>query len=82
MIERTVAFLLPTMIGALRWKWMITSNSWSQGWKKRCLTLLNRISAGGRVSHALIPYANKHTYPLSDRRHEADTVLVDLDVTR
>ena len=44
--------------------------------------MLNRISAGGRVSHALIPYANKHTYPLSDRRHEADTVLVDLDLTR
>ena len=82
MAQLTCAFFFPIMMGAFRWMWMMTRSSWSQGWKKRCLTLLNRISAGGRVSHALIPYANKHTYPLSDRRHEADTVLVDLDVTR
>ena len=32
------------MIGAFKFRWTITSSSWSQGWKKRCLTLLNRIS--------------------------------------
>lgn len=40
----TKAFFLPIMIGALRWRWTITMSSWSHGWKKRCLMLLNKIS--------------------------------------